>query len=71
MFQCPDVAGRTVRSLKLYENGPYGPEVSIEFEDGTTFTATLHTRHLLEGKLTQERDDEVEVIQQCFTPAAP
>jgi hypothetical protein len=68
MIECKEVAGRIVRSLKLFEDGPYGPEVGIEFEDGSTFTATLHARHVLEGKLTRDDGGEPVILHQCVTP---
>lgn len=71
MVECKDVAGRFIRSIKLYEDGPYGPEVSLDFEDGTNFTATLHTRHVVEGKLTRDEGSEPVLLQQCFTPPKP
>lgn len=64
MIECKELAGRIVRSVRLYEDGPYGPEVSMDFEDGTTFTATLHVRHVLEGKLTRDDGGEPIILQQ-------
>jgi hypothetical protein len=68
VIECKEVAGRIVRSLILYEDGPYGPEVCIDFEDGTTFTATVHHRHVLEGKLTRDDGGEPTLLHQCVTP---
>ncbi len=70
MIECKETAGRVVRSLKLFEDGPYGPEVCVDFEDGTTFTATLHARHVLEGKLTRDDGGEPVVLHQCVTQPA-
>jgi hypothetical protein len=68
LVECKDVAGRVVRSLTLYEDGPYGPEVSVDFEDGTNFTATLHARHVIEGKLTRDEGGEPVLLHQFLTP---
>jgi hypothetical protein len=68
MIECKEVAGRIVRSVRLYEDGPYGPEVSMDFEDGTNFTAILHTRHVIEGKLTRDDGGEPILLHQCITP---
>ena len=70
LIECEEVAGRTIRSLKLFEDGPYGPEVSVDFEDGTNFTATLHGKHVLEGKLTKDEGGEPILLQQCVTPVS-
>ncbi|WP_263377396.1 hypothetical protein [Granulicella paludicola] len=71
MIECKEVVGRIVRSLKLHEDGPYGPEVSIDFEDGTVFTATVHNRHVLEGKLMRDDGGEPKLLSQCMTPSSP
>ena len=68
MIECKEAAGRVVRSLRLYEDGPYGPEVSVEFEDGTTFTATLHQRHVIEATLSQDQGGEPIILHRSFTP---
>jgi hypothetical protein len=70
MIECKEIAGRIVRSVRLYEDGPYGPEVSMDFEDGTNFTATLHARHVIEGKLTQDNGGEPILLHQCITAPA-
>jgi hypothetical protein len=70
MIECKEVAGRIVRSVRLYEDGPYGPEVSMDFEDGTNFTATLHARHVIEGKLTRDNGGEPILLHQCVTAPA-
>lgn len=70
MIECKEIAGRIVRAVRLHEDGPYGPEVSMDFEDGTNFTATLHARHVLEGKLTRDEGGEPVVLECCITPPA-
>ena len=45
MIDCKDVAGKVVRSLHIFEGGSHGPEVSIDFEDGTiAYTAKREVR---------------------------
>lgn len=64
MIECKELAGRIFRPVRFYEDGPYGPEVSMAFEDGTTFTAPLHVRHVLEGKLTRDDAGEKIILEQ-------
>jgi hypothetical protein len=52
MIECKDLAGKVVRSVTLFEDGRGGPEISIDFEDGSTFTASLGVKTTLEAKLT-------------------
>jgi hypothetical protein len=53
MFECKNVAGRTVRSIHLFGGGPESPEVSVDFEDGANLNISLVSKHTLECKLTQ------------------
>lgn len=55
MMECKELAGKVVRSLTLYETTSEGPEVCIEFTDGTVFSSCLKTSTTLEAKVT--RDD--------------
>ena len=63
MTSCDELAGRTIRSCSLYEDGPYGPEVMIEFTDGTIFNTCLKTSATLEAKLLQKTGDEAELLR--------
>ena len=68
MTSCDELAGKTVRSCSLYEDGPYGPEVLIEFTDGTVFNTCLKTSATLEAKLLRKSEDEAELLKD-FSPA--
>ena len=68
MTNCDELVGKTVRSCSLYEDGPYGPEVLIEFTDGTIFNTCLKTSATLEAKLLQKTGDEAELLKD-FRPA--
>ncbi|SDF44470.1 hypothetical protein SAMN05444167_2429 [Terriglobus roseus] len=54
MIECTELRNRIVRSFKLYEDGPYGPEISVAFEDETVFTVTFQPTFNLQGNLTRE-----------------
>ena len=51
MTRCDELVGKTIRGCSLYENGPYGPEVLIEFTDDTVFSTCLKISASLEAKL--------------------
>ncbi len=57
MIECKDLAGKVVRSLTLFEEGSYGPEVSIDFDDDFNFNACLGVKMPLEAKWTRIRAD--------------
>ncbi len=40
---CPEIIGKTVKSLKLYSTAGTLEEVVIEFTDGTSFTASCES----------------------------
>ena len=51
MTRCDELIGKTIQSCSLYQDGPYGPEIQIEFTDGTAFNSCLKTSAALEAKL--------------------
>jgi hypothetical protein len=69
MFECRNLAGRSIRSLRVYETGPEGPEVSIDFEDGTNFSLTLATEHKLDCRLTRDEGGEPTLLDKYEVPA--
>ena len=62
MTRCKELVGKVVESFSLYEDGPYGPEILIEFTDGTLFSSRLKTSSLLEAKLLEKRGSESEIL---------
>jgi hypothetical protein len=41
MIHCKELSDKVVRLVTIYEDGTSGPEVHIEFTDGTTFSACM------------------------------
>ena len=69
MTHCDELVGKTIQSCSLYEDGPYGPEIQIEFTDGTAFNSLLKTFATLDAKLLRKTSDEAEIIKD-FTATA-
>jgi len=42
--ECSEIAGKTVSSLKVYEDPSEDCEVVIEFTDGTTFSCAMEQK---------------------------
>ena len=63
MTQCDELVGKTIQSCSLYQDGPYGPEIQIEFTDGTALNMRLKTSAALEAKLLHKTTDEAEVLK--------
>jgi hypothetical protein len=55
MIHCKELSDKVVRFVTIYEDGTYGPEVHIEFTDGTTFSACLKTNVSIEAKYPRSR----------------
>lgn len=69
MVECKELAGKVVRSLTLFEDDSYGPEVSIDFTDGTNFSACLGARFTLEAKCTRDEGGQPVVLKDYSMPA--
>lgn len=69
MVICEEFAGKTIEKFAIYEDGIDGPEISIEFTDGTVFTACLKTATALEAKLTRNDGGHPRVLKDYSTPA--
>ena len=71
MIPCKELSGKVVRLVTIYENGTYGPEVHIEFTDGTVFSACLKTNVSIEAKCIRDDGGEPRVLQDYSCPAFP
>ena len=69
MVQCDDLVGKVIQTFSLYEDGPYGPEILIEFTDGTSFNSCLRSAVTLEAKLLQSNGGQSQVLRDFSTPA--
>ena len=69
MIDCHDLAGKVVRSVTLFEDGRYGPEITIDFEDGSSFHACLGVRLTLEAKWMRDEGGQPQVLKDYTTPA--
>ena len=50
-IECDEIAGKTVRSLKVYEDPSEDCEVVIEFTDGTTFSCSMEQKSSMKSVL--------------------
>jgi hypothetical protein len=41
MIECNELVGKVIRACNLFEDGSGGPELQIDFTDGTSFVAGL------------------------------
>lgn len=66
MTECKELANKVVRKVTLYGEGDYGPEVNIEFTDGSNFNVCLKTA--IEAKLTLDEGGEPRVLKNYLVP---
>ncbi len=71
MIECNDLAGKVIRSITLFETGSAGPEVSINFEDGSNFNVCLGVKMTLEAKWTHDDGGQPQVLKDYSAPAVP
>jgi hypothetical protein len=50
MIECKELAGKVIRTCNLYGEGSDGPELQIDFTDGTSFVAGLKVEFSLVAK---------------------
>jgi hypothetical protein len=49
--ECAEVAGKTIKALKIYEDNVDGCETLIEFTDGTSFSSSVSYQPAVKGTL--------------------
>lgn len=49
--ECAEVAGRTIKTLKIYQDDVEGYETLIEFTDGTSFSSCISYQSTAKGTL--------------------
>jgi hypothetical protein len=61
--ECPELAGKTIKSLRLYKNSDQGNEVIIDLTDGTSFSCSLETKSTLSATLFRSCIGTPEVLR--------
>ncbi|MES2390914.1 MAG: hypothetical protein V4555_04690 [Acidobacteriota bacterium] len=69
MIECTDLTGKVILSVTLFEDGSDGPEISIDFEDGSNFTVCLGVRMTLQAKWTRDDGGQPQMLKDYTTLA--
>ena len=69
MIECKELVGKVIRACHLYEEGSDGPELQIDFNDGTSFVASLKLQPSLEAKYLQNNGGGSLVLREYKPPA--
>jgi hypothetical protein len=65
-LECPEVFGKTIASLKLYQRDQSAPEILIDFTDGTSFSCSLEVKAALKASLVRTGVGTPDVVQTYF-----
>jgi hypothetical protein len=68
MVECKEFVGKVVSTFTIYENNTSGPEICIEFTDGTVFSSCLKSTTALEAKLTRNQGGQPELLKDYSIP---
>jgi hypothetical protein len=62
ILDCPEVIGKTVKSLRLHSNAN-SQEILIEFGDGTSFSASCESRVEAKASLIRTGTSAPEILK--------
>jgi len=71
MIECNELTNKVIRLLRIFEDGSYGPEVHIEFTDGTMFSACLRNHPSIEAKYLRDDGGEPCILRDYSAFANP
>lgn len=71
MTECKELANKVVRLLAIYEESTYGPEVHMEFTDGTCFSVCLKNNVTIEAKYSSDEGGQPVILRDYSSPAIP
>jgi hypothetical protein len=71
MIECKEIAGKVIHLCTIFEDGSYGPDLQIDFTDGTSFTVSLKTDVSIEAKCIRNEGGQPQVLTDYTTPAIP
>ena len=61
--ECTEIAGKTVKSAKIYEDALDGCETVIEFTDGTSFSSCVSSRQTIKATLLRGGVGTPQILQ--------
>lgn len=64
MKECHELENKTIRKLKIFDEPGGDPEVVIEFEDGTVFSAAFIASSSIEAKHFIDEGGEPRILEE-------
>jgi hypothetical protein len=71
MIECNELTNKVIRRCTIYDDGAYGPEVTLEFTDGTVFSAYLRTKTSIEAKYVRDEGGQPCVLHDYSSAPTP
>ena len=71
MIECKELAGKVIRAFTIFEDGHDGPDIQIEFEDGTRFSACLKPAISIEATYSKDQGGRSNILRDYSSPAVP
>ena len=71
MIECNELVGKVIRACNLFEDGSGGPELQIDFTDGTSFVAGLKVEISLEAKYLRNDGGGSRILKEYTSPVLP
>jgi hypothetical protein len=71
MIDCKELAGKVIHLCTIFEDGSEGPDLQIDFTDGTSFTVNLKTNVSVEAKCLRVEGGQPQVLHDYTAPAIP
>lgn len=71
MIECKELAGKVIRACTIFEDGSDGPDLQMDFTDGTSFTVSLKTDVTLEAKCILDEGGQPQVLKDYTALAVP
>jgi len=70
-LELPEAAGRTVETLRVSDDPPYGREVHLTFTDGTRLSIEMEIETMVKTKHYRMKEGDLEVLLQREDHSAP
>jgi hypothetical protein len=71
MIDCKELAGKVIHLCTIFEDGSDGPDLQMDFTDGTSFTVSLKTDVTIEAKSIRDDGGQPQVLKDYTAPAIP
>ena len=71
MIECKELVGKVIRVCTIFEDGSDGPDLQMDFTDGTSFTLNLKTDITIEAKSIRDDGGQPQVLKDYNALAIP